>query len=91
MSAAIPPPFAKLFDTARGQLLVTKEIPDDRDDDVASLAMRFDGACSMTIMLHFPTEELRDRSFDQYDQVAAETGATRMANSVANFMDEAAE
>lgn len=90
MSTAVPPPFAKLFDTAHGQLLVTKEVPDDDadTDGAASLAVRFDGACSMTIMLHFTTEKVRDLRFDQYDQVEAEKGAMLMANSIANFMQD---
>lgn len=80
-------PFAKLFETALGQILVTK---DTGDDDEPILACRFDGACSLTLTSFFESEAKRDAGFDLFDQALAEQQAIHMRATTDRFGGEAA-
>lgn len=75
-------PFAKLFDTPHGQLLLTK---DKGDEDEAILAVRFDGACSLTLTSFFEDEAKRDEGFDNFDQAFAERQAEHMRATTDRF------
>ena len=80
-------PFAKLFETRDGQILVTK---DTDDDDRPTLACRFDGACSLTLTSFFNDEAKRDEAFDMFDQELADQQAIHMRNTTNRFGGKAA-
>lgn len=82
------PPFAKLFDTRHGQLLITKEYDDEGDRH--GLAARFEGACSMTISTWFADEQSRDEAFANWMQADAERQGESMAATTSKFGGKAA-
>jgi hypothetical protein len=87
-------PFAKLFDTPDGQLLVTHEYDDtDYPEAPYRLAMRGEQHKGVDPALSFgwPTEAERDEAFTTTTQERAEHTARQLAATVRNFMSEQGE
>lgn len=82
-------PFAKLFDTPDGQLLVTHEY-DDTDHGEAPYRLNFRGeqhkGVDPAISFGWSTEAERDEAFATTTQERAEHTARELAQTVANFM-----
>jgi len=84
-----PQPFAKLFNTPNGQLLVTMEY-DDTDHEDAPYRLNFRGAqhkgVDPAMSFGWPTEAKRDEAFASVYQERADHTARELAQTVANFM-----
>lgn len=82
-------PFAKLFDTPDGQLLVTHEY-DDTDHGEAPYRLNFRGeqhkGVDPAISFGWPTETERDEVFDRVTQEDADRQARELAATVRGFM-----
>lgn len=82
-------PFAKLFDTPDGQLLVTKEFDDiEHDDAPYRLSLRGEGikGVDATISFGWGSDAERDDVFAQCGQDDADRQARELAQTLANFM-----
>lgn len=81
--------FAKLFDTADGQLLVTQEYDDDHADGHYRLNFRGEQHKGVDVAISFgwPTEAERDEAFASVQQQRADHTARELAQTVRNFMD----
>ena len=82
-------PFAKLFDTPDGQLLVTHEY-DDTDHPDAPYRLTFRGeqhkGVDPAVSFGWPTEAERDEAFASTMQERADHTARELAQTVRNFM-----
>lgn len=78
-------PFAKLFDTAHGQLLVTLEEGPDEDPALMLRAACVEGI-TPSIRLDFDTEAEQLERFAAYDQQQAEKAAVGLHKMVAKLM-----
>lgn len=82
-------PFAKLFDTPDGQLLVTKEFDDiEHDDAPYRLSLRGEGVKGVDAAISFgwPSEAERDNVFSRCVQEDADRHARELAAMVRGFM-----
>lgn len=82
-------PFAKLFDTPDGQLLVTKEFDDiEHDDAPYRLSLRGEGVKGVDASISFgwASEAERNEVFDRCAQDDADRQARELAQTLANFM-----
>lgn len=89
-----PRPFAKLFDTADGQLLVTHEY-DDSEHPEAPYRLKFRGAghkgVDPAVSFGWSTEAERDEAFVSVEPERAAHTARELASAVRNFMVGEAE
>ena len=82
------PPFAKLFETTHGQLLVTKEYDDDEGE---GLCLRFDGDITVELTSRFASAADRNVAFANIDQALAEDQAARLAAMSARLSVDCAQ
>ena len=82
-------PFAKLFDTPDGQILVTHEYDEDEHPD-APFRLQFRGqdyrGTGVSIAFGWPDEQRRDAAFASVDQARADSTARELASTVRRFM-----
>lgn len=77
-------PFAKLFDTPSGQLLLFKCESDDEDPALKVMAAPV-GDISPSAILSYDTEAKRDLAFDRIGQDGAERFSTQLRAAAAGF------
>lgn len=81
----MPEPFAKLFDTAHGQLLCFKSETDGGDPAVRFLGAYVNDVQPSAMLSGWVEEDGQQRTFDMVDQHMAETTAKRLHNAVAGL------
>lgn len=86
-----PKPFAKLFDTAEGQFLVTLVETDDEQPGVECRAADVNGVTAKITLSGWGDGEAgQERAFAMFDQERAEEGASMVRNIARRAVGEAA-
>jgi hypothetical protein len=75
-------PFARLFETPHGQLLITKE---HDEEEGPGICVRFDAELTVAMTSYYDSDAVRNAAFENVDQDWANQQAARMAASSQHF------